>query len=240
MRVSVLSRYICVLLTLLPTLVVLGNNQSYRIDIGLQAGGGYYVGDAAQHIFNNPLDVYGLHLRYKFDQRWSLQAKTLRHRITFRDPKRVINYNVLWNTDICAEFNFFRFGVDEYDNQIKPISPYMFLGFGVAVIGRQCTTTSYPLFIGQNGLQPMLACYLPFGFGVKWKFAKRWQLHLTWQHNLYLGGNGDAIEGFSDYCNKHDLNGTNFLNNDLTGQLTIGIVFELAKEKKICQWCTEE
>lgn len=228
------------LLTLLPaTEAWASSKRAYRMDIGLQAGGGYYVGDATEHIFNNPLDVYGAHLRYKFDQRWSLQAKTMRQRITCRNEKNAIHYNALWNTDLCAEFNFFRFGVDDYDSRIKPITPYIFLGFGVAVYGKNAMPSPqsmYPLLIGQNSLTPTVACYFPFGFGGKWKFAERWQLHVSWQHNLYFA---DDIEGLPEYNNKHQLNGSNILNFDLTGQLTVGIVFEMAKEKKICLWCDE-
>ena len=74
------------------------------------------------------------------------------------------------------------------------------------------------------------------GVGLKWKFADRWQLQAAWQHNVYVY-NGDGFEDAPEYNNKHDLNGSNIMNNDVTSTLTIGVVFEFGKGKKICPLC---
>ena len=42
------------------------NEQPYLCELGLQGGCGYYVGDAAPHIFTNVREAYGIHFRYKF------------------------------------------------------------------------------------------------------------------------------------------------------------------------------
>ena len=68
----------------------------------------------------------------------------------------------------------------------------------------------------------------------KWKFAKRFGLNLAWQHNLYIA---DNLEGMANLNNTYDLNGSNILNFDVTSQLTLGIVFEFAKEKAVCRTC---
>ena len=209
----------------------------YRVEFGVQAGCGYYVGDATAHIFNSVREVYGAHMRYKFDPRWSLQVKGLHHVI--QGPIMVVERdgvvddkgndaqmvkvgdwrNKMINLDVMAEFNFFRFGIDEYDRRMKPITPYIFAGIGVGLYSRNYLTA---------------AAYFPFGFGLKWKFAQRWGLNLAWQHNLYFA---DNLEGNDNWGDTWNLNGSNFLNFDLTGQLTLGIVFEFAQEKKICKWC---
>ena len=206
-------------------------SRPYRLEAGIQAGAGYYVGDATLHIFNNVRETYGGHLRYKFDKRWALQVKGLHHRIVGpivenQDPKipsdkvKIGDWqNKMINIDVMAEFNFFQFGLQEYDRRIKPITPYIFAGIGVGMYGLKYRTA---------------ACYFPFGFGMKWKFAPRWGLNVAWQHNLYFA---DDLEGTVEWGNTHNLNGSNILNFDLTGQLTVGIVFEFAKEKKICQFC---
>ena len=49
--------------------------------------------------------------------------------------------------------------------------------------------------------------------------------------------NGDGFEDAPEYNNKHDLNGSNIMNNDVTSTLTIGVVFEFGKGKKICPLC---
>lgn len=212
-------------------------SRPFRLEFGIQAGCGYYVGDATTHIFNNVREAYGAHMRYKFTKRWALQVKGLHHvikgpiLILERDGKpddsgfdaQWVNagewQNKMINLDVMAEFNFFRFGIAEYDRRVKPITPYIFAGIGVGLHSKDYLKAS---------------AYFPFGFGLKWKFAQRWGLNLAWQHNLYFA---DNLERADNMENSWNLNGSNILNFDLTGQLTLGIVFEFAKEKKICNWC---
>lgn len=222
---------VCMLL--LP-LLAWGDTRIYRCELGLQAGCGYYVGDATEHIFTRPLEVYGAQFRYKFDRRWALQAKAQRQRITYQDKDNVRYCNPMWHVDVTAEFNFFRFGQREYDMRIKPITPYIFIGIGASVYNEnasQWDANSYPV-VGKSTL--CAAAYIPLGIGVKWKFAERWQLQLAWQHQIYLA---DNIEGLESLNNSYQMNGSNILNNDLTSSLTLGIVFEFAKEKATCRHC---
>lgn len=197
----------------------------YLCELGLQAGCGYYVGDATPHIFNHPREAYGAHFRYKFTPRWALQVKGLSHRIignTYTDKGQKLNEKwetPMINLDIMAEFNFFRFGMKTYDTRIKPITPYIFIGAGAAIYGKQFNS---------------IAFYIPMGVGLKWKFSNRVGLNIAWQHNIYIA---DNLEGMRNLDNTYNLNGSNILNNDLTSQLTLGIVFEFAKEKKSCRMC---
>lgn len=226
MRVPMLSRiynkYIVVFLLVWGISSGLSaQSRPYKWELGVQGGCGYYVGDAATHVFTNVREVYGGHLRYKFDKRWALQLKGLHQVIrgSVPDEPDFVWSNKLINLDVVAEFNFFRLGLQEYDSRVKPISPYIFLGIGVGLYGFKYGTA---------------AAYLPFGMGVKWVFAPRWQLQLAWQHNLYFA---DDLESVESLGNTHRLNGSNFLNCDLTGQLMLGIVFEFGREKKICKYC---
>lgn len=204
--------------------MVQGQSRPYRMEMGLQAGIGYYVGDATPHIFNHVREAYGGHLRYKFTKRWALQVKGLHQVIQGPLPEMT---NAKWqdkliNLDAMAEFNFFRFGLQEYDTRVKPVTPYIFAGVGVGLYGLKYQTA---------------AAYFPFGFGLKWKFAERWGLNVAWQHNLYFADNLETTEPLG---NTHNLDGSNILNFDLTGQLTLGIVFEFAKQKKICRFCLDD
>lgn len=199
-------------------------SRTYQCEVGLQAGCGYYVGDATPHIFMNVREVYGGHVRYKFDQRWSLQVKGLAQRITgpMMEGEKVLDtrwQTGMINMDAMAEFNFFRFGAKEYDKRVKPITPYMFLGVGCGLYGAGYRTPGF---------------YIPLGFGLKWKFSDRFGLNLAWQHNLYVADNIEAEDALN---NTYKLNGSNIFNCDLTGQLTLGIVFEFAMEKKVCRFC---
>ena len=202
--------------------------QPYLCELGLQGGCGYYVGDAAPHIFMNPREAYGIHFRYKFTKRWALQVKASGQRITgnnytIRGEKLDSKWqNQMVNVDVMAEFNFFRFGsANKYDKRIKPYTPYIFLGLGAGVYG-----------LGDSQTHAM--AYVPLGVGFKWKFYDCIGLNIAWQHNIYMA---DNLECRDELDNKHQLNGWNWMNCDLTGMLTAGIVFEFAHAKKPCRIC---
>lgn len=225
------------LLMLLTALVTRAEQMPYLCDFGFQGGIGYYVGDAQQHIFLNPREVYGAQFRYKFDNRWALQVKGQYQKIAFKNGFDLINEelakNDMINLDVVGEFNFMRYGEKSNDSRIKPFTPYIFLGVGAALYGEN------------DGHYNNLAVYLPLGIGFKWRFASRWQLIAAWQHNLYFADDLENItlvnsdgERFRPYSNTYELNGSNILNDDLTGQFTVGIVFEFAKKKGVCKTCS--
>jgi len=211
----------------------------YMMDFGVQAGVGYYIGDAEPHPFACPRYAYGAQLRYKFDQRWAIQLKGQYQQIALRndysaDPDVSLAMNDMVNLDVVGEFNFLRYGQKSQDSRVKPITPYIFLGLGMALYNRD--DKPYRNF----------AVYFPFGIGMKWRFATRWQLLLSYQHNLYFADDLENVtfidpltqEKTTPYSNTYNMNGSNILNNDLTGQLTLGIAFEFAKQKGSCKTCS--
>ena len=204
------------------------NGMPYLCEIGLQGGFGYYVGDATHHIFMNPREAYGIHFRYKFTKRWAIQAKVSGQRITGHDYTiRGEKLSTKWqtqliNVDVMAEFNFFRFGTaNRFDKRIRPYTPYICLGIGASAIG-----------VGKSGLRA--GAYIPLGIGFKWKFHEQVGLNIAWQHNIYMT---DRLELRDELDNKHQLNGWNWMNCDLTGMFTVGIVFEFARAKNPCRVC---
>ena len=201
--------------------------QPFLCELGFQGGIGYYVGDAAPHIFMNPREAYGIHFRYKFTKRWAIQAKVSGQRITGQDyTMRGEPLTTKWttqmvNADVMAEFNFFRFdAANKYDRRIRPYTPYIFLGLGIGTYG--------------YGQAVHATAYVPLGFGFKWKFAEFVGLNIAWQHNIYMA---DNLEGRDALDNRHQLNGWNWMNCDLTGMMTVGIVFEFARAKNPCRIC---
>ena len=43
----------------------------YSMEFGAHAGGGYYVGELAPHVFMTTTEAYGAHIRYKMNDRWA-------------------------------------------------------------------------------------------------------------------------------------------------------------------------
>lgn len=223
-------------LFLFTTNHVRGQELPYLCELGLVGGAGYYVGDAAPHIFMHPREAYGLLFRYKFTKRWALQTKCSGQRITGYDidlkGKKMDSKweNQLINLDVMAEFNFFRFGADnEYDKRIKPYTPYIFLGIGIGMHNAEWLMGKGPDIMGLR-----VTGYVPLGIGFKWKFADFVGLNVAWQHNIYFT---DNLEGREPLSNKYGMNGSNWMNCDVTGMLTAGIVFEFARAPKPCRIC---
>ena len=219
--------------------------QPYLCEVGLQAGCSYYVGEAASHIFMHPREAYGLQFRYKFTKRWALQVKGQTQRITGHEYEYVtgrgpVRQDAMWqdlliNIDVMAEFNFFRFGsANKYDKRIRPYTPYIFMGIGTGVYGMEGYT-------GGGAFNKVMA-YFPFGLGFKWKFSDRCGLNIAWQHNIFFADNlenRDHPENES-LDNRYHLNGWNWMNCDLTGTFTAGIVFEFGHAKKPCRICNTD
>ena len=213
----------------------------YLFEIGLQGGIGYYSGDATPYIFMNPREAFGLQFRYKHSKRWAFQAKINRQTIAYNkgvNPlgSTVFGLNELYNIDATAEYNFLRFGSDyEYDDRVKPFTPYIFLGVGTGVY-ESWWKQKRPNDTDKDVQGYGASFYIPFGIGFKWMFCPRWGLNIAWQHNIYFA---DNIEGKKDLNDPNGLNGWNIMNMDLTGMLTVGIVIEFSERKGPCLSCDE-
>ena len=226
-----LKKFLYIVLFAALSSTMWGQAQPFLCELGLQGGCGYYVGDATPHIFLNPREAYGVHFRYKFTKRWALQVKASGQRITgnnytIRGEKLDSKWqSQLVNVDVMAEFNFFRFGTaNKFDKRIRPYTPYIFIGIGAGGGGiGSAKTNAY--------------AYVPLGVGFKWKFHERVGLNIAWQHNIYMT---DNLEGRDELDNKHQLNGWNWMNCDVTGMLTVGLVFEFAKAKRECRVCNTD
>ncbi|MCQ2342132.1 MAG: hypothetical protein MJZ75_01375 [Paludibacteraceae bacterium] len=199
------------------------DERMYRCELGIEGGCGYYMGDAASLPFMNVREMYGANFRYRFDQRWALQAKGITHRIVGSYPDGMTIAEDKWtnhlvNLDVAAEFNFFRYGGRCYDRRVKPFTPYILWGIGLCL----------------HGDMKKVAAYMPFGVGIKWQFAPRLNMQLVWQNNLYFS---DNMENVDELNNSYNMNGSNIFNCDLTGTISLGMSFEFARDKKICRMC---
>lgn len=230
MRSSQIYIVVClVAVCMFPMQTYAQRMQRNQLEIGLQGGLAYYVGDANPKLFQHVRESYGAEISYLFTQRWSLQMQGVAGRLAgpppteqgLPDAKGALWNSHFVNVDVMARFNFLPFGLaTHYDPRVKQYTPYIFVGVGMTML---------------DGAQ-RLAAYIPVGIGFRWICSEHVGMFLAWQHNICLS---DGIEPFEAYKNIHDLNGSNILNCDLTSTLQFGIVFEFAKEKKICKFCSE-
>lgn len=203
-----------------------GRNQ---LEMGVQGGMLFYVGDAHPKMFQDVREVYGIEMSYLFNHRWSLMFQSVTGRIAGRtateyglpDPNGEIWTNRLVNVDIVARFNFLPFGVtDKYDLKIRPYTPYIYAGVGLAMHNKFTRYTAY----------------IPVGVGFRWVCTEHLGMFVAVQNDICFG---DNLEPVPRYDNIYNLNGNNLLNCDLITSIQFGIVFEFAKEKKICKFCKE-
>lgn len=199
----------------------------YKAEIGITAGGAYYLGDANNQLFKNMQPAFGGFFRYKFNPRMAIKVELLTTSIKGDFMADSISYklNKSINTaDIVGEFNFFDFEKNKNNRLSKLFSPYIFAGIG-GMTG---------MYSGQK--IPILG--IPFGIGMKIKLADRWNLHAQWSNKLLLTDNlEENIDPTisTSLNNAGNLNGTNIFNNDLFSTVTIGISFDFWKQKCDCK-----
>lgn len=219
MKKTIIYSVILLIISLFAASPAKAADGPYLLELGLQGGINYYLGDANNIPFANPREIYGAQFRYKINRRWAMQVKGNASRIAFKAPE--LYENKMVSLDAVAEYNFFRFSESRNDYRNKPYTPYIFLGIGAS------------LYDGDKNYSNVGA-YLPFGVGFKWKFASYCGLIATWQHNLHFV---DNLENRKEFDNVQDLNGSNFFNFDLTGNFTVGLVFDFLEAKKVCITC---
>ena len=221
----------------------------YYLDAGLQGGVAYYAGELSQYAFASSAETYGAQVRFKLNPRWAFQAKAQNQRVSNRLPEdnvwglEPISYQCSWwHVDVVGEYNFFELGLNEYNIHMRAFTPYIFVGLGASVPGKTWGLGDQALRVD---CMDSVSLYLPVGLGIKWKFAERWQLQLSWQHNIYVS-NGDVLEGdfgvLGDeykglFNNTHEMNGHNIMNNDVASTLTLGVVFEFGRKGRKCVYC---
>ena len=228
MSETVVHRYHIILLLLLVVCSARAadDERLYHMELGIEGGLSYYAGDANPHIFQQVRESYGAAFRYQLDRRWAVRLKGTALHITgynpdgtgFADKHAGKWNNRMVNMDVVGEFNFFRYGRIRYDRRISPFTPYIGLGIGTAVYSDRQKWTAY----------------IPFVVGLKWQPVPRLTVHAMWQHNVYFA---DSLEGVDAYDNLHGLNGTNLFNNDITGQLLVGLAFSFLQDKAVCRTC---
>lgn len=230
MRRSQIYIVFCLLvLCLCPSRMQAQRMQRNQLEIGVQGGLMYYIGEANPKMFQHIREAYGAEISYLFNKRWSLMLQGTAGRIAgltateqgLPDPKGTLWTNYLVNIDVMARFNFLPFGpMDKYDKGVKPYTPYIFAGIG---------TTIHNHFSN-------VAVYIPVGVGFRWVCSEHVGMYLAWQNNICFA---DNLEPVPNYNNIHKLNGNNVLNLDMVSTLQFGIVFEFAKEKSVCKFCKE-
>ncbi len=201
----------------------LNAQENYRAEIGINGGGSFYLGDANTTLFNNTQPTFGLIYRQKINPRiaghvnWNNSSVVGNGILT--DGTTVAINNTVNTVDFCGEFNFLDLEKKEYKPFSKTYSPFIFAGVGGTLYNSEVALT----FTERISI--------PFGVGFKMMLGERFNLNLMWSNRLLFS---DKLEGIESLNNPAKLNGTNIFNNDLLSTISVGLTFNIFKEKCDC------
>jgi hypothetical protein len=196
------------------------DRDTYLAEVGITGGGSYYIGDANKQLFYNMQPSYGILLRYVLNNRIAFRAElnstTIKGDFLYSNSTYKLN-NPVYSGDLNAEYNFFDLERNQFNRFSKIYSPYIFLGLGMM-------NYSYN---HKDRYKPHYA----FGMGMKLLLTDRLNLNLQWSNKLLLSS---QLEGIPALNNPGNLNGSNFLNNDLLSTVTIAVTYSFWTKKCNC------
>lgn len=194
-------------------------------DIGLFLGGSYYMGEINRiKLYNDLSPAFGLVYRRNFNPHYSAKFSVKRAVIEASDldfPKSIyqlrrnasFSNSPIWDFAGQLEFNFLEIVNLKGGNKFSP-----FVDVGIALFTSEFTS-------GLNFA-------IPFGVGVKYKFAKKWEIDLDWSYRKTFTDNLDGVSAFSDIglYEYRQLSQAN--NNDWYSITGITIYYNLRSKKR--------
>jgi len=197
----------------------------YRFEAGIAGGSSFYLGDTnhATPFYRAGLAVGGL-VRYNISPRYTLKVAATRAEVSgntrdfgnkYPQDKQVSFHHSLLDMNVSFEFNFMDYGLPPYAHGYRWFSPYIFLGAGL---------TS---FKGEYD-NARMEFNIPWGVGVKIKFADRYNFGAEWSMTSLFTDSFDSVELDNPYGHKGI---SNTKNNDQYSIAKIFLSIDLFKRK---------
>ena len=181
---------LCVSIILLFTAFIGTNGQEleYKYEVGALLGTSFYLGDAnTDKLYKGNNLAGGAMLRYNINPRMALKFNLAAGGIS-GDLSKSENYtperkditpkfnNTVWDLGCQYEISFWGYGTGKGFKGTKRLVPYIQLGAGFTYCNE-------------------LALNIPFGVGIKYKVAERWNAGLDWTMRF---ATSDKLDGISD------------------------------------------
>lgn len=220
------------LLVILLTLVALAaprlqaQEETYRFDIGAQAGMAGYLGDASSNIFGHPGFSGGVSWRYLPDARWAVRAllNVMSLSGDTADMDDVLPGQAQYSFKSTAydlggrvEFNFFSYGIGESYKKLRRWSPYLTVGLGVTL-----ATCEGESAFGVN---------IPMGAGIKYKLRERWNLGLEFTMTKVFS---DHVDG--ELSDLYQIKSSFIKNTDWYSNISVSVTYEFGKRCSTCHY----
>ena len=220
------------LLVILFTLVALAaprlqaQEETYRFDIGAQAGMAGFLGDASSNIFGHPGFSGGVSWRYLPDARWAVRAllNVMSLSGDTADMDDVLPGQAQYSFKSTAydlggrvEFNFFSYGIGESYKKLRRWSPYLTVGLGVTL-----ATCGGERAFGVN---------IPMGAGIKYKLRERWNLGLEFTMTKVFS---DHVDG--ELSDLYQIKSSFIKNTDWYSNISVSVTYEFGKRCSTCHY----
>jgi hypothetical protein len=224
------SKLLICISSLLYCLTAVG--QEYKYEIGGQAGMSMYMGDANQSsLFKDWNPSAGVVFRNNFDFRWALKADLSWGKVSGSTkntdnafPNLTQEYSFsrsFFDLGGQMEFNFLPYSDKFPYLGTSKITPYMFLGLGVA--------------LATGGDNTFFSLNLPMGVGVKYKLRNRLNLGLEFTvHKLFGDGLDSPNKNGFNLDNPYNVENGFFKNKDWYNTLYISITWEFGLRDGRC------
>lgn len=220
------------LLVILFTLVALAaprlqaQEETYRFDIGAQAGMAGYLGDASSNIFGHPGFSGGVSWRYLPDARWAVRAllNVMSLSGDTADMDDVLPGQAQYSFKSTAydlggrvEFNFFSYGIGESYKKLRRLSPYLTVGLGVT--------------LATCGGESAFGVNIPMGAGIKYKLRERWNLGLEFTMTKVFS---DHVDG--ELSDLYQIKSSFIKNTDWYSNISVSVTYEFGKRCSTCHY----
>lgn len=205
-------RYLILVLFMMFPIVLLAQ----RSEIGVLAGGSFYLGDInPKGLFSQTRFAGGLYYRYNIDTRWAFRMGLTYGRLTaddkhFNNPRSLNFRNDIFDVGATIEVNFLNFFIGSA-KQYK-FTPYLTAGVAVCfsnpkayyfnnINNKTEWVALQPLHTEGQGLSGNPKNYslaqfaIPFGIGFRYSLSKRVAIGIEWTMRLTFNDYLDDVSG---------------------------------------------
>lgn len=135
-------------------------------EVGLTGGGGFVLGDVNGMLFNHMQPLGGVFLKYKFNGHYELRLQVDGGILGVGNVNNTFCTTPYVGAQFLGEFNFFNYGVKQWEAFRTWVTPTIIAGLGVMAF--------------DDGVSWRFTPTLPLGVGVKFKLSNRVNVGAYW------------------------------------------------------------
>lgn len=162
----------------------------YKMELGGMAGGCFYLGDANySRFYKNTGFLGGVIARYNLNPRMVVKGDLAVGHISgdtswddnkFPGGRETTFSRNLYDLGAQFEYNFFAYGIGETYKGMRRLTPYILAGMGFT--------------FAPKPVDNVFTLNFPFGAGIKYKFAKRWNMGVEFTMRFSVSDKLDVTE----------------------------------------------